>query len=598
MYINGSSFNSGLGQASIRSLNNLQSIKTQLDQSLEAIGTGYKFNSPAENPAGSVELARLQAKISSITAAANNNEQAYDALSGVDSAQSTILKTLMEIRTAVQDAIGQSNPTILQTLVDSVSSKLGAIDNYANSVAIGGKRVLAGSGGFDLSAGSALLNTADSSIRSIRSNVKLNVSFDKQNAAQQAVISDNYNLPVSSTSGSGTTESVFRITTDTGSRTVHLVADIDLEDAVSQINTQLDEIGVHSEINAGKIHFISDEYGNGANLQYTHVSGSQFLASSTSASDRGVNGSLTVNGRNYALAGTYSNNAPQQATLSGAYAGSVLAGTTITIATSDQTGATYTFAAGTTIDATAIAALDSYFSSYGVRVGTSGSQLYFKTTDYGNGEVLSYQNTGTQLLTDGASFFKTGRDYVAGSGLALDVATTDLSAKLVFDPEKVVTNALTGVSPDSASFGFNPEGGILYQLSDEAGYYDSIRYGFADVTSEGLGADQLVDNSSPFYMLTNPSQALKLVDSILSKMRTEYSALGSFMGDFLERETDNLNGIAEALFAQQGSLADVNEAYETSRIVKLQLLQQANISALSTQNAYGNALAQLLPNVG
>lgn len=594
--ITGSYVNSGLSYGSVRSLNNLDSIHKALERSLEALGTGYKFNSAAEAPAASVAFTRLRSKIDSVNTAVENNQQSYFQLSGVDSAQSQILKTLMEIRTLVQDTIGEVNPDVRRVLLGQVSSKLGAIDNVANAVGVGGKKVLAGEGKIDLTPADSLLRVDESNIRTIRRNAYVSASFEGSNAAERAVVSDNYHLPQSSLSEAA---SVFRITSDKGTRNIHLVTDLTPAQAIAQMNSQLAEIGVHVEEDSGKLFFITDTYGRDASLKYEHVSGTQLLTGSDSQSGKGATGNITVNGRNYAINGQYVNDAPQQATLSGAYAASVVAGTEVTIATQNQTGATYTFGAGTTIDAAAVADMDTFFSAYGVRASLEGGMLVFKSADYGDGQVLSYSNgAGTQLFTDGASFTRTGRDYVKGDGLYLNVASTDLSATFALDPQKVVRNAITGATPQSEHFSFQPEGGVFYQIGDNAGFYDSVTYGFRNLTSEGMGLDKIIDNSSPFFMLDDPVEALRLVDSILSTMRSEYGALGSFMSDYLDKQTNTLNKMIESLNEQAGALANVNEAYETSRVVKLQLLQQANISALSSENSYSKALAQLLPSAG
>lgn len=580
--------NNNLNSGSYQALNNLNTIHSELDKSLQALGTGYKYSKAADNPAAVVEINRLQAKIDGVKTAVENNQQSYFQLSGVDSAQAEIIKQIMEIRTSVQDAIAEHDPSVRKALLQEVASSLGGIDNLANSVSVGGKKVLAGDGKFDISDASSLLNTEESYVRTIRKNSFLSTSFTGTNAAEQAVISDAYTLP----SGS---ESVFKITSDTGSRTVQLVDGTTLEQALSQMNQQLKDIDVHVEEDGGSLYIISDAYGDSADVSYEHVSGAQLL-NGGNTSDSGVTGAITINGKAYDLAGEYNNTEPEKAQVASTYAASVLAGTTITIATQSQTGATYTFGVNTTIDATAITAMDTFFSNYGVRVSEVGGELVFNSKEEGNAQVISYSNTGTQLLDDGTDFTETGRDYDPGDGLNLSVTTVDLSANFTFDSNKILKDAVSGTNPNDVHFSFQPEGGVYYQIGDDTSYYDSVYYGFSDMTSEGLGLDQLVDNSSGFYMLDNPDQALKLVDSILADVQGEYADLGSFMSDFLDTQTNNLNNLVESLTQQTNELATTDQAYETAKVAQLQIMQQANISALSVENAYNNVIAQLLPS--
>jgi len=585
-----SSVNNNLSSGSYRALGNLGTIKSELESSLQALGTGYKYSKSSDNPAAVVEITRLQGLIDAAKTASDNNQQAYYQLSGVDSAESEIIKRIMEIRTAVQDAIAETDPAVKQTLLQEVSSALGGIDSLANSVSAGGKKVLAGEGGFDMSDASDLLDIDDSYIRSVRKNAYVTTSFSGSNAAEQAVLSDAYTLAAA-------TESVFKISSNSGARTIHLAGGLSLEQALSQMNKQLRDINVHVDESGGSLYFASDDFGDDAVVEYEHVSGSQLL-NGGDATDYGKTGSITVNGKVYDLEGETNNNEPEKATVASSYAASVLAGTTITIATENQTGATYTFAVDTTIDATAISAMDTFFSNYGVRVSEADGELVFSSKEEGEGSVVHYSNTGTQLLDDGADITETGRDYDPGDGLDLNITTVDISAHFSFDSDKILKNAISGAAPADVHFSFEPEGGVYYQIGDGTDYYDSVTYGFKDLTSEGLGLDQLVDNSSGFYMLDNPEQALKLVDAILAGVEEDYGALGSFMNDFLDAQTSNLDSMIEALSQQEEELADVDEAYETAKVAKLQILQQANISSLSAENSYANAIAQLLPSIG
>ena len=67
------------------------------------------------------------------------------------------------------------------------------------------------------------------------------------------------------------------------------------------------------------------------------------------------------------------------------------------------------------------------------------------------------------------------------------------------------------------------------------------------------------------------------------------------MSNNLETQTDNLQNQLVSLAEQRSTIADVDEAYATTKITKLQLLQQANISALSLAGSNAKALAALLP---
>lgn len=477
--------NTGLSTGSIRSLNNLQGIYTTLQRSLESLSTGYKFNSASEAPAASAEFSRLSSHIGNVQAAIDNNQESYATLGGVDTAQSSILKTLMEIRVQLQEAVDETSPDVRQALLGEVNSKLGAINNYTRSVQIGGDYVLSGEGGYDLSGGQSLLDTTKSTIRTSRQSQYINLNFDSANAAEQATVGDTY------TKAALGAETVFEITTETGTQTVKLAAATDFTDGgidatLQTINATLSGINAEAKVDTGtsQLYFVSDNYGDDETISYNWVYGDHILATDT-LSDTGADGSININGKQF-------------------------------------------------------------------------------------------------TLTD---------------DLSVNYSDINMSAQFYFDGSKVGVDPVTG-APSDMQVSFEPEGGVLFQISDGTTDWDSVRYGFRDLSTDALGLDAIVDSTSESFMLNDPVAAMKLVDEAISLVRSEWSGLGSFMSDFLSSQETNLRGMIEALNEQKSAIADTDEAYETMRVTKLQVLQQANISALSAEGSYQNALAQLLPSIG
>ncbi len=580
-------------------LNTINQISDELNATLNQLSTGYKFTSAAENPSGSTELTRLQAKIYGVESAISNNQLSIGFLSGADSAQSEILNTLMDMRSKVYDATTNSSDIVKETVLGYVSAGISAVNVLSNSITIGNKNVLAGDAEFDLDPAENILSTDNSYIRSMLNNTYFSMSFDKDNATEQGVISGTFNLP---DSGLGDADSVFDITC--GSRTkriqINAVNPVDSTakaSAISQMNEELADIGVYAEMsNDGtQLFFLTKEYGADADISYSHVSGTDILNGLGSATDSGETGTVLINGKKYDLKGNYSNDGSESAQVSGAFTDSIATDATITLATATGS-ASYALAGGDTISGS-LSAINTAFAAIGVKAEISDGELSFSTIEKGASQALVYSNTGTdQIFTDGLNFTATGKDYEENSGIQTYISNTDFQAKLNFSADKVGSDLVNGTALEDQRYSFQPEGGVHFQISDGTSRLDSINYGFRDISASGLGLERIADSTSEFYILDDPNKALEYLDSVISQVKTEWADLGSFMANNLETQTENLQNQLVSLAEQKSTIADVDEAYATTRITKLQILQEANISALSVGNSAAKAMLALLPS--
>ena len=584
---------------STQSITNLNNIRKDLDSTLQSLATGYKFNSPAENPSGSSELSRLQAKVYGVEAAISNNQFSFHALAGVDSAQSAILSTIMDIRSQVLDAASENDPDVQQALLTQVSTAINAINVYSNSVDVGGKHVLAGDAEFDLSEASGVISTDDSYIRTMLDDSFLAVSFNKNNAAEQASVSGTLNLP---DSGAGESLSLFDITTERGTRRVQINATNPVNaaaqaDALSTMNQQLADIGVYAEYNndVSELFFLSKEYGDSSYVKYEHVSGVDILSGVTTSEAYGQTGTVMINGKNYNISGEYKNNGSESAEIKGEFTDTTATDATISVTTTHGS-ASYVLGAGDKISDN-LSAINTALSSAGVEAEIDDDELIFKTIAKGNDEVIIFNNTGTdQIFTAGTDFSDAGREYENSQGLKTYVTSSELQAELSLNIDEVTNDVVNNSTLTNKNFSIQPEGGVHFHISDGSSNLDSINYGFRDLSSDALGIEKIVDNSSEFYMLDNPTGALEYLDSIISLVRSEWTGLGSFMQNNLESQTENLQQQLVSLANQKSTIADVDEAYATTRATKLQILQQANISALTTNASYAKAMTALLPS--
>lgn len=576
-----------LSSQSIKSINHLDSVRKELDKSLQRLGTGYKFSSAADDPAATTEFSRISAEIYGLQAAIENNQVSFQELTVVDKAQESILKTLVDIRSYVQEALSTNSASTQQILTTEVSGAINGIDSYARGVTLANKYVLAGDGQFDLTDAENLVNTDNSYIRYARKDARLSMSFKGADAAEQATISGTLNIPTAPAP-----DSQFKITTDSGTATITIAADTLTEDALAQMNFELGKVGAHADLSDDltKIFFSTDKYSSDATIAFTHVAGTNIVSAwDTATNDVGKTGKIVINGTEYDIAGSHTNEAPERAEIKEAYN---TTGVAVNITANSATNGTLTYAHGG--GAFDIDAMDAFFDAINVDVLVEDNEIVFRTRNAGNDEFFTVsQDVAGILFTGGDSFAASGRDYLSKDEMAVSLSTLEMTGKFIFNRENVTVDAVTGASPADDSMYFTLEGGVTFQLGDSGADYNSVRYGFSDLSADGLGLEQILDPNSSLYMFNGNTDAMDYIDTLISQVRGDWAEMGSFMKNFLDEQTDFLQGKLASLADQQQLIADVDEAYETAKITKLQILQQANISALSVSSSYDSAVMQL-----
>ncbi|GHT05456.1 flagellin [Planctomycetales bacterium] len=592
----GGNSRNGLGGFNVGVLGNMRSLGSSLEKTLYAISTGYRVNRAADDPSASVAIARADTNLNSLGVAIDNNQRSFNELTGVDGAQKGILGVLQEIRNNAQRLNGETDPTLRQTLVETVAAQLQAIDTLAHSVSMGGKTALNGASQISLGSNAArALDAKGTVVRTVRDDAYLSIAFDNKNAASQARVAGNYAAP---TVGA----SAFMITTQSGTKSVQLSAGVSDGDALKQINKTLAGIGARAEIytddgGAKQIAFYTDGYGKGYNIEYKNISDGVLGAAASRAA--GATGQVRINAENYALFGDYNNYAAENAVVSGkadlAYDGTTT--TDLNFKTANGTASLASFTAASIQAAIEAINNNDDVKKLGVRAELTDGELKFSTDEAGVGAALEFSDSAGALFASRIQQAAvTGRDYRPGDGLRVNYVKPEMTAALVFDYDKVTTARSGGVEYPADDFAFTTQarGGVNFYTGDGAGFYDSIRYGFADLTSSGLGLSQLMNDHSSLSLDKHPATALSFIDSTIAKVQTEYGALGSFMNYQLDRTTQVLQALESSTADGRSILADADMAEETLKVVRYQILQQAGMSALSANANYAQMVTSLL----
>ncbi|MHC4885542.1 MAG: flagellin N-terminal helical domain-containing protein [Planctomycetota bacterium] len=463
--------NLSIGANAQGSLVNLSRISSAMNVSLKRLETGYRINTAADDPAGLHDAVEVGQQLSSAETAIKNNQASLTWMGGVDNAQQFIIEALQSIRSEVHSVVNEYDPIVQQAALSSVSSLLDTINQWASHPQINGRNVLAGGGEINLDGNAtSLLDVSATKIRKATENSSLVLGFQQANAAEQAYLNVAY-------AGGPTQDTTYRVTTDEGSATLLLSTGATRDDAVTAFNTALATVGGSAVADgAANIILSTDDYGNDRsilveNISSPGVAGDNVFGAASVSDTAGVDGSVSINGQQYALTGD------------------------------------------------------------------------------------------------------------------LSVAFSDLniSGRLQYDSALVGQNKSTGVNPASVSVRTSPSDGFYIHYGTGNSDFDSAYFGFQDLTAGALGVDRIINNSDVGYMLSNPEAALDIIDEALATAIQENVDLGVTMRDTLETSMEGLMNLSTQLSERKAQIMDADQAYESLRVAKGQMLQQATLAAMTTQ---------------
>jgi len=261
--------------------------------------------------------------------------------------------------------------------------------------------------------------------------------------------------------------------------------------------------------------------------------------------------------------------------------------------TSNGASVAVSLAAGATID-DAVTAINTAAASIGVTAAKNGANLVVATQAYGSAQDITIETVaGLDLFTTGSpqqdnqgkdgEVLINGRAFALRGDLRLDFADPAIQATFVFDSARVAFDAVAGTAPGDAAVSGYASGGLFLQSGVEARDTDGARFGFRDLTADALGLSPIVDAGDAKYMFTDAEAALAVVDTAYDTLRASLAELGTASEYEFANMNDRLGMLLEELHDRQSELLDTDNAYEAARLAKLQMLQQAGMTALSME---------------
>ncbi|GHT26000.1 hypothetical protein FACS18942_02500 [Planctomycetales bacterium] len=228
--------------------------------------------------------------------------------------------------------------------------------------------------------------------------------------------------------------------------------------------------------------------------------------------------------------------------------------------------------------------------------------LTFHSVEYGSAEFVSITlppNTDFPLTdrSGNAAEKAYGTDIIAkidnklatGKGRAASLSTSDLDLSLWID-----ANVRSG-----DVFGFRIDGGgAIVQLGQNPVSTQQARIGIQSMNTVSLGGIggllAQLRNGREYSLLNDTNRAYQIVENVTAEVTSLRGRLGAFQRYQLQANIDNMIDAIEVETEAMSSIKDADFAAEASNQSRLQMLMQANISALSQNRQSMQMLLGLL----
>ncbi|MBN2063593.1 MAG: hypothetical protein JW745_02240 [Sedimentisphaerales bacterium] len=282
----------GLNSSFAAMTNNLVRLGVELQNSNTRLSTGKRINKAADDPAGLIAATRLNQEITALDSRISSAERLKSVVDTADGAASEISTLLTDIESAVLASADSGTTDAEKAAYQAeIDDAIGAIDRLVSTTTYGGKKLLDGSMGYNVS-GSDSSEISDIRVQRASSTAPAAISITKSRTETAAA------LEIMTAAPTGAVQ--FTVTGNDGTSTAFNFDETDsLNDIASVIGAQTGSTGVDAVVSGGSLYLASSGIGRDEFVSVNISSGeSDFAITGTSASEYGATtDTVVVNGR-------------------------------------------------------------------------------------------------------------------------------------------------------------------------------------------------------------------------------------------------------------------------------------------------------------
>ena len=245
-------------------------------------------------------------------------------------------------------------------------------------------------------------------------------------------------------------------------------------------------------------------------------------------------------------------------------------------------------------------------------VYASGGMLY--SEEFGSEEMIRIEQvSGSGRFTGAGGAITANGEFTDDAGVNVSATINGVPVNAVGNKISVVSNIYSGsiiMEPLHAAGTYSftiRDSGLLFQLSNQARASDQAVIGLPALYSNNLGRHETTSGGVTEFgflsslgsggandLLTDPGNALKIIDTAIDQVSDVRAFLGAFVNDSVEPSIRELAVHIENLSASESTIRDLDFATETAELTKNQILFQSGISVIAQANAIPQSVIQLL----
>ena len=292
--------------SALQAIRNLQRNSEDLTLRLERLSTGLRINRGRDDPAGLIASERLRFEISATHQAIKNSARANNVIATTEAALNETNSLILDLQALVVEAANKGALTSEEINANQlqIDSILESIDRIANTTTFGSKKLLDGSGAYNLS---SVPTTALASVSVFAARIpqaaKRTVTVTVTQSAQTARLS----FIGSNTAGVSTTSAAtIEVQGNLGTEIVAFTSGTTFKDVVATINSLKPSTGISAVVSspgvggvASAVLMNTTNYGSDALVSVTPISGNFIVTgnNNTELRSNGVNAGVLVDGQ-------------------------------------------------------------------------------------------------------------------------------------------------------------------------------------------------------------------------------------------------------------------------------------------------------------
>lgn len=272
-------------------LNILNKTSAQQSDTLTRLSTGFRVNKGSDDPAGLIAIQSLNSELTAVESAISNGQRAKSVLDVADGALkevSTLLSEIQRLAASSTSAGGLSAAEIAANQAQ-IDNAINSIDRIVRTTSFNGKRLLDGQ--------QSILATASdaSKVQDVRVYSRPTTSSSESLGVEVLAAGAVASATLTTVSAASLDAGEFTIAGKLGTATITVSDDDTFTQIRDKIIAAASQTGVSASIEGSELRIQSREFGSGAFVQATYVSGDTDFQNISYT--KGTDASVTVAGQ-------------------------------------------------------------------------------------------------------------------------------------------------------------------------------------------------------------------------------------------------------------------------------------------------------------